>query len=394
MTAPLTVSQLTQALSDVVHERFGTVRVEGEVGRITVARSGHWYLNLKDEGAVLDAAVFRGANQRMSWRPREGDKVVATGELSIYAPRGSYSLIVRRLERAGAGDLLARLEEMKRKLAAEGLFAPERKRPLPAVPRAVGVVTSATGAALRDILRVADGRWPGLPIYLAPCLVQGDGAAAQIAAAIRLMEAHGKADVIIVGRGGGSAEDLWAFNEEPVVRAVAACAIPVVSAVGHETDTSLCDLAADLRAATPSHAAELVVPEREGLVALVRDLRERLSLASARQLERKRQRVQAIKLRDPRRRVIEARMRADDLDARLRRAAALRIERGRSAVELKAARLRALSPLAVLDRGYAIALREGRAIRDVAELSAGERVELRLARGSAELRVERVKAQG
>jgi exodeoxyribonuclease VII large subunit len=394
MPATLTVSQLTQALSDVVHELFGSVRVEGEVGRITFARSGHWYLSLKDEGAVLDAAVFRGTNSRMSWRPREGDKVVATGELSVYAPRGSYSLIVRRLERAGAGDLRARLEQLQRALAAEGLFAPERKRPLPAVPRAVGVVTSPTGAALQDILRVIDERWPGLPVYLAPCLVQGDGAAAQIAAGIRLVEAHGKADVLIVGRGGGSAEDLWAFNEEPVVRAVAACGIPVISAVGHETDTSLCDLAADLRAATPSHAAELAVPERDGLLLLVQELQERMRGAAARQVERKRQRLEAMKLRDPRRRVVEARMRADELDAQLRRAVALRVERGRAAVELQAARARALSPLAVLDRGYAIALHQGRAVRDASTLKAGDPVELRLARGGAELRVERLKAEG
>ncbi len=392
MRTPLTVTQLTQALSDVVHERFGLVRVEGEVGRITFARSGHWYLSLKDEGAVLDAAVFRGANARLSWRPREGDRVVATGELSVYAPRGSYSLIVRGLERAGDGDLAAKLEALKRKLAAEGLFAPERKRPLPAVPRAVGVVTSATGAALQDILRVIDGRWPGLPIYLAPCQVQGAGAAEQIAAALRLVEAHGAAEVIIVGRGGGSAEDLWAFNEEPVVRAVAACGIPVVSAVGHETDTSLCDLAADLRAATPSHAAELVVPERAALEALVRELAQRLALAAARQVERKRERVASQRLRDPRRRVIEARLRADELDAQLRRAASLRVERGRARVQVLAARLDALSPLAVLERGYAIALRGGHALRDATTLAPGEIVELRLARGSAELRVERTKA--
>ena len=389
MQAPLTVSQLTQALSDLVHEQFGYVRVEGEVGRITFARSGHWYLSLKDDGAVLDAAVFRGTNSRMSWRPREGDKVVATGELSIYAPRGSYSLIVRRLERAGAGDLLARLEALKKKLGAEGLFATDRKVPLPPVPRAVGVVTSPTGAALQDILRVIEGRWPGLPIYLAPCLVQGAGAAEQIARSLRLVEAHGKSDVIIVGRGGGSAEDLWAFNEEPVVRAVAGCSIPVISAVGHETDTSLCDLAADVRAATPSHAAELAVPERAGLMALVEELRGRLGLAAARQVQRKRDRVAATKLRDPRRRVVEARLRADELDARLRRAVALRVERGRSTVDLQAARLKALSPVAVLERGYAIALRDGQAVRDPTGLGVGDLLELRLARGTLDVRVER-----
>jgi exodeoxyribonuclease VII large subunit len=389
MHAPLTVSQLTRALSDLMHDHFGHVQVVGEVGRITFARSGHWYLSLKDNDAVLDAAVFRGTNSRMGWRPREGDRVVATGELSVYPPRGSYSLIVRQLERAGAGDLLARLEALKRKLAAEGLFAPERKRPLPPLPRAVGVVTSATGAALRDILRVLDDRFPGLPVYLAPCQVQGVGAAEQIASALRLVQAHGVADVVIVGRGGGSAEDLWAFNEEPVVRAVAACSIPVISAVGHETDTSLCDLAADVRAATPSHAAELVVPERGALLALVDDLAQRLALGASRQLERKRQRLAATKLRDPRRRVIEARLRADELDDRLRRAAQLAVERRRRHVELQGARLQALSPVAVLERGYAIALRDGQAVRDASSLAPGELLELRLARGSAAVRVER-----
>ncbi len=386
----LTVTQITRALSDIMERQFGTVRVQGEVGRITVARSGHWYLSLKDDGAVLDAAVFRGTNRRMSWEPRQGDLVVATGELSVYPPRGSYSLVVRRLERAGAGDLQARLEALKRKLAAEGLFDPDRKQALPPVPRAVGIATSATGAALRDILRVLEERWPGLPVYLAPCLVQGRGAADQIVAAVRLLETHGLSDVVIVGRGGGSLEDLWAFNEEPVVRAVATCSIPIVSAVGHETDVTLCDLAADQRAATPSHAAEIVVPERAGLQTWVDELHQRLSAAASRLVQRKRDRVRGLRLRDPRRRVTEARLRCDELDARLQRAASLVVERGRTRVDLAAAGLRALSPLAVLDRGYAIALHQGHAVRRASELEPGQLLELRLGSGGASVRVEGV----
>ncbi len=385
-----TVSGLTRALADLVEAGFGSVRVEGEVGSFTAARSGHWYLSLKDEQAVLNAAVFRGSNRHLRWSPRVGDRVVATGELSIYPPRGSYSLVVRKLERAGAGDLQARLEALKRKLAAEGLFAPERKQPLPALPAAVGVATSPTGAALRDVLRVIDERWPGFPVILSPCRVQGAGAAAEIARALARLQAHGRAQVIIVGRGGGSVEDLWAFNEEPLVRAVAACAVPVVSAVGHETDVSLCDLAADLRAATPSHAAELVVPERAALEAFVRELQRRLLLGARRSVQQHRGRLQALQLRDPRRRLVEARLRADELDRLLRAAASRQLERRRGAVESLAGRLHALSPLAVLDRGYAIALKQGRAVRSGEDLQAGDLVQLRLARGSAGLRVERV----
>ncbi|MFH1466590.1 MAG: exodeoxyribonuclease VII large subunit [Pseudomonadota bacterium] len=386
----LTVSQLTRALADLVEDSFGYVRVEGEIGRFTRAASGHWYLSLKDEGAVLSVNVFRGVNARLGWVPREGERVVVTGELSIYPPRGTYSLNARNLERAGAGDLAARLEALKRKLAAEGLFAQERKRPLPPLPRAVGVATSGTGAAVQDILRVIEERWPGMTVYVAPCKVQGEGAAEDIARALRLLQAHGEAEVIIVGRGGGSAEDLWAFNEEVLVRAVAGCAVPVISAVGHETDVCLSDLAADVRAATPTHGAELAVPERAVLEEIVAGLQALLVAAAGRQVRARRERLRALRLRDPRRRVTEGRLRCDELDRRLHLAVHRRLERHRARLALQAGRLQALSPVAVLERGYAIALKGGRAVRRATELNPGDRIELRLGLGRAGARVEDV----
>jgi exodeoxyribonuclease VII large subunit len=385
---PLTVSELTRAIADLVEDSFGSVRVEGEIGRFTRAASGHWYLTLKDEGAVLSVNVFRNVNARLGWVPRDGDRVVITGELSIYPPRGTYSLNARHLERAGAGDLAARLEALKLKLAAEGLFAQERKRPLPALPRAVGVATSASGAAVQDILRVIEERWPGMTVYVAPCKVQGEGAAEDVARALRLLEAHGRAEVLIVGRGGGSAEDLWAFNEEVLVRAVAACAIPVISAVGHETDVSLTDLAADVRAATPTHGAELAVPERAVLVEIVAGLREMALAAIHRQIRLRRERLRSVRLRDPRRRVVEGRLRCDELQRRLHLGVRRRLERHRARWALQAGRLQALSPLAVLDRGYAIALKDGRAVRRAADLAVGDRIELRFGQGQAGARVE------
>jgi exodeoxyribonuclease VII large subunit len=258
MSGTYSVSTLTTELKQAL-AALGPVSVEGEVSQFTAHRSGHWYFTLKDRDAVLSCVMFRGNNQFMRWRPQVGDSVVVQGDLDVYAPQGRYSLITRRMEPAGAGDLQRQLEELKLKLSAEGLFDPARKQKLPQFPRAIGVATSPTGAALKDILRVLDQRFPGLPVYLAPCKVQGVGAVEEICAAIELLNEHGKSEVLIVGRGGGSQEDLFCFNEEAVARAIASSAIPVVSAVGHEVDVSIADLVADLRAATPSHAVELVV---------------------------------------------------------------------------------------------------------------------------------------
>ena len=229
----LSVSDLAHELQQILAMELGPLRVRGEVSRFTAARSGHWYLTLKDDEAVIDCAMFRGQNRYVRVRPKVGDLVEVSGHLDLYAPRGQLSFIVRRLKMSGEGDLQQRIEALKRKLAAEGLMDPARKRPLPALPRAIGVATSPTGAAFQDILRVTGERFPSVPILLSPCRVQGREAPREVCAALRRIAEDGRADVIIVGRGGGSAEDLMAFNDERVARAIARCPTPVVSAVGH-----------------------------------------------------------------------------------------------------------------------------------------------------------------
>ncbi|MAL09840.1 MAG: exodeoxyribonuclease VII large subunit [Maricaulis sp.] len=276
------VSELAQSLKRTVEETFGHVRVRGELGRVTIAKSGHMYLDLKDEKAVIDGVMWKGAVNALSFRPEEGLEVIAEGRLSTYPGRSKYQIIIERLEPAGTGALMALLEERKKKLAAEGLFAAERKRALPFLPQVIGVVTSPTGAVIRDILHRLEDRFPR-HVLLWPVVVQGDSAAGQIAAAIEGFNALPEGgeiprpDVLIVARGGGSIEDLWAFNEEIVVRAAAASAIPLISAVGHETDTTLIDYASDRRAPTPTGAAEMAVPVRSDLVSHVRSWEDRLT---------------------------------------------------------------------------------------------------------------------
>ncbi len=382
-----TVSGLTGEIGACLGAEFGDVWVEGELSGFKPHGSGHWYFSLKDDHAVLNCAMFRGDNARVKAHPREGDRVLLRGAVDVYAPRGSYSLIVRKMESTGEGELLKRLEALRARLAAEGLFDERRKRPLPAHPTAIGVATSATGAAFQDILRVVDDRYPGMPIYLAACRVQGEGAAAEIVRAIELLNRHGKSDVLIVGRGGGSAEDLWCFNEEVVVRAIVASRIPVVSAVGHEIDWSLSDFAADRRAATPSHAAELITPEKDALLDALEAISERLAHAMARRIRAGRDRLTRIRLRHPRVRVERGRVRCDELDTRLHAAVSRLATRRRERVVLAGRHLDALSPLKVLDRGYAIALKGGAAVTDAALLRSGDRLVVRLARGKVDVDV-------
>lgn len=285
-----TVSELSADLKRTVEETFGRVRVRGEISAPKLAGSGHCYLRLKDENACIDAVIWRGAFAKIGIRPEEGMDVVATGRLTTYPARSSYQIVIEDLELAGEGALLKLLEERKRKLAAEGLFDPERKKPIPFLPRVIGVVTSPTGAVIRDILHRLADRFP-MHVLVWPVLVQGDGAAEQVARAVAGFDAlppDGRVprpDLVIVARGGGSLEDLMPFNEEVVVRAVAACGIPVISAVGHETDTTLCDFAADLRAPTPTGAAEMAVPVRLDLLAQVRDDGQRLTGAVRRMID-------------------------------------------------------------------------------------------------------------
>lgn len=329
----LSISEISALLKRTVEDRFGFVRVRGELSGVKRAASGHLYLCLKDENARLDGVMWRGGVQRLNFRPEDGVEVIATGKLTTYPGRSNYQIVIERMEIAGEGALLALLAKLKARLEGEGLFDQARKKPLPFLPRTIGVVTSPTGAVIRDILHRLSDRFPSRVIVW-PVLVQGQGAAAQVANAVRgfsAMQPGGaipRPDLVIVARGGGSIEDLWSFNEEEVVRAVADCTIPIISAVGHETDTTLCDFAADLRAPTPTAAAELAVPVQAELAAFVADLNARQRRALARQLSQARERLEARSQRLPQPQALlqGQAQRVDDLGERLRRALLHRTE--------------------------------------------------------------------
>lgn len=343
----LSISEISALLKRTVEDRFGFVRVRGELSGVKRAASGHLYLCLKDENARLDGVMWRGGVQRLNFRPEDGVEVIATGKLTTYPGRSNYQIVIERMEIAGEGALLALLAKLKARLEGEGLFDPVRKKPLPFLPRTIGVVTSPTGAVIRDILHRLSDRFPSRVIVW-PVLVQGQGAAAQVANAVRGfsgMQPGGpipRPDLVIVARGGGSIEDLWSFNEEEVVRAVADCTIPIISAVGHETDTTLCDFAADLRAPTPTAAAELAVPVQAELAATVADLNARQRRALARQLSQAKERLEARSQRLPQPQALlqGQAQRVDDLGERLRRALAHRTELAGSVLARHAGALR------------------------------------------------------
>ena len=328
----LSVSELSGALKRSVEDAFGHVRVRGEISGYKRVASGHCYLTLKDDRACIDGVIWKGSAAALAFRPEDGIEVIATGKLTTYPGRSKYQIVIDRMELAGAGALMALLDQRRRALAAEGLFAIERKRALPYLPRTIGVVTSPTGAVIRDILHRLADRCP-TRVIVWPVIVQGEGAAAQIANAVRgfdAMAAGGaipRPDLVIVARGGGSIEDLWAFNEEAVVRAVADCAIPIISAVGHETDTTLCDFAADVRAPTPTAAAELAVPVRADLIATLRALGARTHRCANRYRDHAAERLAATarRLPVPDRLLGQQRQRLDDLAERLPRALSRRL---------------------------------------------------------------------
>lgn len=323
----LSISEISQLLKRTVEDRFGFVRVRGELSGVKRAASGHLYLSLKDENARLDGVMWRGGAQRLGFLPEDGVEVIATGKLTTYPGRSNYQIVIERMEIAGEGALLALLAKTKARLEAEGLFAPSRKRPLPYLPRVIGVVTSPTGAVIRDILHRLRDRFP-THVVVWPVVVQGPGAAAQIAAAVRgfsALEPDGpvpRPDLMIVARGGGSIEDLWCFNDEDVVRAIAASTIPTISAVGHETDTTLADFAADVRAPTPTAAAEMAVPVRGELMAGLADLQARKQRAAVRLLSLSREQLEqrARRLPAPQALLEGQAQRLDELGDRLRRA--------------------------------------------------------------------------
>jgi exodeoxyribonuclease VII large subunit len=324
---PLSVSELSARLKRTVEDRFGFVRLRGELSGVKRAASGHLYCCLKDDKAIIDGVMWKGGAQRLAFRPEDGVEVVATGKLTTYPGRSKYQIVVETMEIAGEGALLALLEKLRARLDAEGLFAPERKRDLPYLPAVIGVVTSPTGAVIRDILHRLADRFPSR-VLVWPVLVQGQGAAEQVAAAVRgfsAMPADGKVprpDLVIVARGGGSIEDLWSFNEEVVVRAVAECTIPIISAVGHETDTTLCDYAADRRAPTPTAAAEMAVPVRAELAANLAELSLRKQRCALRPVALGRERLEARVRHLPKPEALLAAkaQRLDEASERLRRA--------------------------------------------------------------------------
>ncbi len=446
---PLSVTELTMQVRSALENRFASVWVEGEISNFKAHSSGHWYFTIKDEGAQIRATCFRGANRAIRFRPKDGLQVRARGRVSVYEPRGEYQLVVEALDPVGAGALRIAFEQLRDRLAAEGLFDASLKRPLPTFPQRIGVITSPSGAAIRDILHVLSRRTRTVHVLFSPARVQGDGAADEIVRAIQLLNDHHERaidagqtqkgiDVIIVGRGGGSAEDLWAFNDEHLARAIRASRIPIISAVGHETDFTIADFAADLRAPTPSAAAEMVAAREDELTNRVEGLTRDLLRATRFRMMAIRTELQTAsrspvfdgvreRLRDTRdsigfaARMLESliagkmqavRRLSDGLTARLsparlssrvsagrnrfdmlcaeRDAAAMaRFENARARLRLTAGALDALSPLAVLERGYALAQDDsGNLIRDAAKVQIGEQFGLRLAKGALRCRVE------
>jgi exodeoxyribonuclease VII large subunit len=439
----LTVSELSAHLRTTLEERFPAVWVEGEISNFKVYGSGHAYFTLKDASAQIRCVLFRNRARRIRFEPGDGLHVMAFGGIEVYAPRGEYQLVVELLEPRGLGALQLAFEQLKSRLGEEGLFDAARKRPLPRFPRRIGIVTSPSGAAIKDMLRVIGRRFGGLSIVLAPARVQGEGAAAEVAQGIADLNDLGDVDVIIVGRGGGSLEDLWAFNEEIVARAIAASKIPVISAVGHEVDVTIADFVADLRAPTPSAAAELVVREKQAVVEGLADLTERLHVAVARRVERQRDRLDGLRQRrvltDPSRPLRDLVRRVDEARHRLPRAMATALRHGTHRIELAtrglraaspmaraardrrqlahldtrlrgemarvlarvqhrlhagAGRLDSLSPLAVLSRGYSLTRRpSGEIVRRAGEVAAGDEVRVLLHEGRLDCLVTATREQ-
>jgi exodeoxyribonuclease VII large subunit len=387
------VSELVAGLRGLLEQRVGRVWVAGEVSNLHCAASGHYYFTLKDGGAQLRAALFRSAARRLVFEPEEGLEVLVHGEPSVYEPRGDLQLLVRHLEPRGRGALQIAFEQLRARLASEGLFDPAAKRGLPAIPRCVGVVTSAHGAAIHDVIEVAGRRFPAIPLLLASTRVQGDGAEEEIAAALEALASVPEVDVILLVRGGGSLEDLQPYNTERVARALRACRVPVVSGVGHEVDVTIADLAADVRAPTPSAAAALAVPERAVLVARIERDTRRLFAAGRRAFERFGDRHtrahEALRVHAPFERLRARRLRLEAARRALEDAARRTTERRLARLRSGAARLDALSPLAVLGRGYAIVLRSegGAVVRRASELAPGDALRIRLASGELDAAV-------
>ena len=392
------VSELVGALRTVVEDGFEDVRVEGELSNFRTYRSGHCYFTLKDENAQLRGVLFQGYAKYLFFTPQDGMLVRVHGSISLYEKRGDVQIIARSMRPAGEGALLKAFEELKARLSEEGLFDPQRKRPLPPFPETLGIITSGDGAALHDILSVLSRRFPQVRVLVCPVRVQGAGAAEEIAQAL---EAFGsldvgdalRPDVLIVGRGGGSVEDLWAFNEEVVARALADCPIPTISAVGHETDVAITDYVADVRAATPSMAAEVAVPDRRDVEALVRGYHAALNDDLMQRIQTSRQHIRALtgsrRFSRPIDRLQRTAQHLDELTERLHRAARVQLRTAKNRVEALHARLALLDPARPLAIGYVRVERDGHLVRRAADLQTGETVTLRYQDGVRTVRVEK-----
>lgn len=422
------VSELTGAIRGLLTDHFTDIWVAGEISGTRVPASGHYYFTLKDEEAQLKAVCYKMTARYLKFKPQDGVAVLARGRVDMYDARGEVQLIVEAIEPQGHGALQLAFEQLKKKLAAEGLFDADRKRPLPPLPTRIGIVTSPTGAVIRDMLHILERRFPGRHVRLYPAQVQGDGAAEQIASGVQYFSQSGWAEVVIVARGGGSLEDLWAFNEEPVARAIAACPVPVISAVGHETDFTIADFVADLRAPTPSAAAELVVPTRQSLLdalettdrRLMQTIRLKIATraralhgvqvdrsALHRTIGRRMQRIDEMEYRardlvrsaierrkralekarsglaqlDVRLRFAAARRRIEASDGKIRQAIQLRLSAARGKLAPLDAHLAQLSPLKILDRGYAIVENQGKVVKSPHDAPVDSEVTIRVAEG-------------
>jgi len=388
----LTISELNQLIKGTLDRNLEELWVVGEISNFRIPPSGHFYFTLKDDKSQIAAVMFRRQGVGLAFVPENGMEVLCFAKVSVYPVRGDLQLYVEKLEPRGQGALYLAFEQLKRKLSAEGLFLQERKRALPFLPVSIGIVTSVKGAALRDMLRIIKDRYPDRRVVVRPAKVQGEGAAKEIARGIDELGGSGEVDVLIVGRGGGSLEDLWAFNEEVVARSIYASAVPVISAVGHEIDFTIADFVADYRAPTPTAAAETVVPRRSELAAEVLALEERLHKCMRRRIERAKDSWRGLvkRLADPEKKLRETQQRLDELSLALVRCFRVRVRQLKDRLVQGGGRLNALSPLAVLQRGYSIAhqLPEEKIVKDAAALDIGDLVRVTFAKGKSICRVE------
>ena len=393
---PVSVTQLTQYIKLLLDrdEILSQTCVRGELSNFKAHSSGHLYFTLKDEGAVISCVMFRSDAMKLRFRPESGMKVILYGRVSLFPKSGQYQIYVANMQPDGVGALAVAFEQLKRRLHEEGLFDPAHKKPLPSYPERVALVTSPTGAAVRDMIRILGRRWPMAEVLVCPVRVQGEGAAEEIADMLDYVDRHGLADVIITGRGGGSMEDLWAFNEEIVARAIWRCQTPVISAVGHEPDVTIADYVADVRAATPSNGAELAVRDSAALQSALRQLQVRMEQAQIQSINRLRQRLDTLSqsrvMRQPDAYLQQQELHLEMLRQRLEHSGEVLLAKNRQRFERTAAKLDALSPLKVLGRGYAMVTREETVIRETAQLTPGDTITVSLSDGTAQCTVDTV----